>query len=113
MKIRQLRLFSFLGLLGLLGLVTDNPGFYGFFGFFAFMAFATVKTDELLEMNIAKAGLNAFLVSLVGLAVAVVSVSLAQTLEIAAAFIVGVFIAQILIFVVFINVYEKKGNLEP
>lgn len=112
MKIGKLKVLALLGLLGLLGLFTGNHGFYGFFGFFAFLAFAAVKSDELLEKNIAKAGLNAFVVTLFGLAVAIATVSLVQTLNVAAAFIACIFIIQIITFIVSLNVYDKKGNPE-
>lgn len=112
MKISKLRFLALLGLLGLLGLATGNHGYYGFFGFFGFLAFATIKSDELLEKNAAKAGLHSFLITLFGTAIAIAAVSLVQTFEVAAAFIAGLFVIQIIAFIVLLNVYEKKGDLE-
>ncbi|HHY11070.1 MAG TPA: DUF3796 domain-containing protein [Firmicutes bacterium] len=111
MKISKLRFLALLGLLGLLGLLTGNHGYYGLFGFFGFSVFATIKSDEMLEKNVAKAGLHTFLVTLVGSAIAIAAVTLVQTFEIATAFIAGLFVVQIVGFVVLLNVYEKKGDL--
>lgn len=110
MGIGKLRFLALLGLLGLLGLVTGNHGYYGFFGFFGFSALAAIRSDELLEKNVARAGLHAFLISLVGSAAAIAAVSLAQTFEVAAAFIAGLFVVQIVASVVLLNAYEKKGD---
>jgi len=66
MKKHPLRLMGMLGLVGVAGLLTGNYGLFGFFGFFGFFALAREKDDEMLRQNMAKAGFNAFLVSLVG-----------------------------------------------
>lgn len=111
MRISRLRFLALLGFLGLLGLVTGNNGFYGFFGFFGFWAFRS-RSDELLEKNSARAGFNAFVVSLVGLAIAIAVVSLTGSLMVAGGSIMAVFAAQIVTFVVSLNLYERRGDLE-
>lgn len=65
MKGSRLYLLGFLGFVGLLGLVVDNPGFYGFFGFFGFFAYKRIIPDERFMSNAAKAGRNAFFVSMI------------------------------------------------
>ena len=106
---RTLNYLGFLGFLGLLGL-TGNLAFYGFFNFFGFWALSKQKRDELLISNAAKAGLNAFKVSLVALSLAVAILSVSKTIE-AAMTIAGVFTAQLLTFIVSFNYYEKRGNV--
>lgn len=109
---RWLRYLGFLGFLGILGLVTGYPGFYGFFNFFGLWALANRKqrSDELLEANTAKAGLKAFLVSMVALSIAVVLVSLLKTLVAAAWSIAAVFTAELLTFVFALVYYERRGT---
>ena len=112
---RWLRYFGFLGFLGLLGLFTGNPSFYGFFNFFGLWGLSNhlskQKSDELLISNAAKAGLNAFKVSLVALSLAIAILSVFKTLTVAAISLAGVFTAQLLTFIISFNYYEKRGNL--
>jgi hypothetical protein len=109
MKVR-LRYLGFLGFLGLLGL-TGNLAFYGFFNFFGFWALSRQKRDEMLISNAARAGLNAFKVSLISLALAIAILSVFKTLEAAMISIALVFTAQLLTFIISFNYYEKRGNL--
>jgi hypothetical protein len=91
---RRLRYLGFLGFLGLLGL-TGNPAFYGLFNFFGFWALSSKqKSDELLESNTAKAGLNRFIASLIAVSMTIAVLSFVKTLEAAAISIAGVFTAQ-------------------
>jgi hypothetical protein len=101
---------GFLGFLGLLGL-TGNLAFYGFFNFFGFWALSKQKSDELLISNAARAGLNAFKLSLVALSIAIAILSVSRTLETAMLSIIGVFTVQILTFIISFNYYEKRGNV--
>lgn len=110
MKKSNLRYLGFLGVIGLLGLVTDNYGFFGFFGFFSFWCFAGMKNDELLRKNISRAGLNAFVVSFIGISLAIATLSIIQTLAAAALFIGGIFLAQIFTFIISLIVYERQGG---
>lgn len=107
---KTFRYMGFLGFLGLLGLFTGNFGFYGFFNFFGLWALSKQKSDELLQSNVAKAGLNAFIVSLVSVSLNIAALSLFPTLEIAAIAVAGVFMAQLLTFIISFNYYEKRGN---
>ncbi len=109
----KLRYFGFLGFLGLLGLFTGNPGFYGLFNFFGFWGLSNrrQKSDELLKSNTARAGLNAFVASLVAVSLTIAVLSVFKTLEAAAISIAGVFTAQLLTFIFSFNYYEKRGNL--
>ena len=107
---RRLRYVGFLGFLGLLGL-TGNLAFYGFFNFFAFWALSKQRRDELLISNAARAGLNAFKVSLVALSLAIAILSVFRTLEAAMISVALVFTAQLLTFIISFNYYEKRGNL--
>lgn len=109
---RWLKYLGFLGLLGLLGL-TGNPGFYGFFNFFGFWGLSNrkQKSDELLISNTARAGLNAFIASLVAVSLTIAVLSVFKTLEAAAISIAGVFTAQLLAFIISFNYYEKRGNV--
>ncbi len=112
MQKNPLRFLGLLGLLGLVGLITGNAGFYGFFGFFGFFGLARETDDEMLRHNLARAGLNAFIVSLVGVSLAIAIVSLTKSPEAAAVCIAVIFIAQISTFVISFNLYEKRGDLK-
>lgn len=111
MKKSNLRFLGFLGFIGFLGFPTGNYGFFGFFGAFAFFTFGAIRNDEMFKIHIAKAGLNAFVVSFVGLVLAISALSIIQTLEIAALFIGGIYLIQLLTFVFSYMVYEKRGDL--
>ena len=82
---RSLKYFGFLGFLGLLGLITGNPGYYGLFNFFGLWGLSNhlskQKVDELLISNTARAGRNAFVVSMVGLSLTIAVLSFIKTLE--------------------------------
>ncbi len=116
MKKHPLRLMGLLGLVGLAGLITGNYALFGFFGFFGFFALAREKDDEMLRQNMAKAGFNAFLVSLVGFPVAVILTQFIGTLESTFVFFImyfaALFAVQVLTFVFSFNYYEKRGDLE-
>jgi hypothetical protein len=107
---RRLGYLGFLGFLGLLGL-TGNFAFYGLFNFFGFWALSKQKKDEMLMLNAANAGLNAFKISLVALSLTVAIISVFKTLEAAMISIALVFTAQLLTFIISFNYYEKRGNL--
>ncbi|RQD83070.1 MAG: DUF3796 domain-containing protein [Methanocalculus sp. MSAO_Arc2] len=109
LKKNPIRLLGLLGFLGLLGLVTGNAGFYGYFGFFAFFA-AIGKSDEMLHINLARAGYNAFIVSILGVSAAMAILAITRSLEIAALFFAGIFIAQIGTFLISFYSYEWKGD---
>jgi hypothetical protein len=109
---RRLRYFGFLGFLGLLGLITGNPGYYGLFNFFGFWSLSSKqKNDELLKSNTARAGLNAFVASLVAVSLTIAVLSVFKTLEAAAFSLAGIFTAQLLTFIISLNYYEKRGNI--
>jgi hypothetical protein len=111
MKTRSLRFLGFLGFLGLLGLFTGNPGFYGLFNLFGFWAISrNKKSDELLKLNVARAGLNAFGVSLVALSLTIAILSFIKTIEAAAICVAAVFMAQLLTFIFSLNYFENRGN---
>ena len=111
MKKNNLRFLGFLGLIGFLGIATGNYGFFGFFGAFAFFSFGGIRNDEMFKKIIAKAGLNAFVVSFLGIAFAIAALSIFQTLEVAVLFIGCIFLAQLLTFIISYNMYEKRGDV--
>ena len=110
MKKNNLRYLGFLGFIGLLGIPTGNYGFFGFFGAFAFLAWGQIRNDEMFKINVAKAGLNAFVVSFIGLVFAIAALSILQTLATAALFIGGIFFIQLMTFIISYYVYEKRGD---
>ncbi len=107
----SVKYLGLLGFLGLLGLFTDNFGFFGFFNFFGLWALSRQKSDELLLSNSARAGLNAFVVSMVAISLTIASISIFRTLEAAAISIAIMFTAQLLTFIISFSYYEKRGNL--
>lgn len=109
---RLSKYLGFLGFLGLLGLFTGNPGFYGMFNFFGFWSLANrkQKSDELLVSNTARAGLHAFIVSIVGLLAIIIILSFFRTLETAVISVAVIFTAQLLTFIISLNHYETRGN---
>ncbi len=111
MKKNSLRFLGLLGLIGLLGIPTGNYGLFGFFALFAFFAWGEIRNDEMFKKNIAKAGLNAFVVSFISLILAIAALSIIQTLAIAALFIGGVFFVQLMTFIISFYVYEGRGDL--
>jgi hypothetical protein len=111
MKKNSLRFLGFLGFIGLLGIPTGNYGLFGFFGAFAFFAWGEIRNDEMFKISIAKAGLNAFVVSFIGLVFAIAALSLMPTLAIAALCIGGVFFVQLMTFIISFYVYERRGDL--
>ncbi len=116
MQNNPIRYLGLVGLLGLLGLITGNTGFYGFFGFFGFFGLARQTDDEMLRHNLARAGLNAFIVSLLGFPVAVIAISFIDSADTMiaffATFFAALFIIQILTFTLSFNIYEKRGNTQ-
>ncbi|MGM5483745.1 MAG: DUF3796 domain-containing protein [Nanobdellota archaeon] len=104
----KIKLLGFLGFLGLLGIWTKNYGFFGFFGFFSFFA-ATSKQDERLNINVYKAGFNGFVASLIGISLLVTAHSMETGLVFIAIITAVIFIIMILIFVISLILYEKKG----
>ncbi|MCF8012354.1 MAG: DUF3796 domain-containing protein [Clostridiales bacterium] len=104
-----LKYLSLFGLLGLLGLITSNPGFYGFFGFFGFFSFANIKNDEFFSRCVAKAGLNAFLVTLVGLALTITYCGITSSLGAALVGVAVIFAVGILVFTGSTMYYERRG----
>jgi len=115
MKKHPLRFLGLLGLIGLAGLFTGNYGLFGFFGFFGFFALNREKDDEMLRQNMARAGFNAFLVSLLGFPVAVIVTQFLDAMESAFVFLIMylaiLFAVQVLTFVFSFNYYEKRGDL--
>ena len=115
MKTTHLRLLGFLGLLGLSGFFTGNYFLFGFFGFLGFFAFPKERNDEMLGYNLGRAGLNAFVVSIVGFALTVMFVTFFRDIETAFRFFVVcvaiLFAVQILTFVFSFQYYETKGNI--
>ncbi len=104
-----LALLGLLGFLGIIGLFTGNAGFYGFFGFFSFFFALLGRSDELLQLNAAKAGLNAFVVSMIGVIAAIVLITLTNSLEIIAATLAFTLVTTVFTFVISFYVYEKRG----
>ncbi len=98
---------GFLGLLGLLGLLTGNYGLFGFFGFFGFFGTAFKNTDELLRKNINRAGLNGFVVAMLGLVLSMVIITSLGALEAAALLIAFTFVASMLTFTFSLHIYER------
>lgn len=111
MKKNNLRFLGFLGFIGFLGIPTGNYGLFGFFGAFAFFAWGEIRNDEMFIINVAKAGLNAFIVSFVCLVLAMAALSIMPTIAIAALFIGGTFFVQLVTFIISFYVYERKGDL--
>jgi hypothetical protein len=111
MKASWLRYLGFLGLLGLLGLATGNVGFSGFFGFFGFFAYNRSVADERFDSNVNRSARNAFVVSLVVFAVAVVCAALIASAErVYAVAFAASFALQILIFAVSLAHFETRGD---
>jgi len=111
MKKNSFRYLGLLGLVGLLGIPTGNYGLFGFFGFFAFFSWGEIRNDEMFKKNVAKAGLNAFIVSLVSITLAMAALSIFQTLATAALLMGGIFFVQLMTFIISFFVYEKRGDL--
>ena len=112
MKKSKLRYLGILGLVGLAGVATGQPGLFGFFGFFGFFAVTFQQEDELLRWNLARAGLNGFVVSLVGLAIAIALVAIQRSFQWLALMVGVVFALQVLVFTVSLVVYERGGSDE-
>ncbi|MFO7952717.1 MAG: DUF3796 domain-containing protein [Bacillota bacterium] len=115
MKRNPIWYLGFVGILGLLGLVTNNTGLFGLFGFFGFFGMAKQADDEMLRHNLAKAGFNAFIVSLVGFPIAIIILTFLGSAETIigffAIYFALLFITQVLTFVFSFNYYEKRGGL--
>jgi hypothetical protein len=102
---------GFLGFIGLFGVVMGQPGLYGFFGFFGFFAATFRQQDELLEQNLNRAGMNGFVVSMLGLTLAIMVVALSRSFQWLPLMVGLVFAVQILTFTLSLMVYEKKGGV--
>ncbi|MDY6826504.1 MAG: DUF3796 domain-containing protein [Bacillota bacterium] len=115
MQKNPLRYLGLIGILGLLGIITENTGLFGLFGFFGFFGLARQRNDEMLRHNLARAGLNAFMVSLIGFPAAATIISFIDSLETVVVVLVNtfavLFVIQILTFVISFNLYEKRGDL--
>ncbi len=108
---RKLGYLGFLGFLGLLGL-TGNYAFFGLFNLFGFWALSSrQKSDELLKSNTARAGLNAFIASLIAVSLTIAFLSFSKTLEAAAIALAVIFMVQLLTFIISLNYYENRGNI--
>ena len=107
MKVNKLALFALLGLIGLVGIPTQNYGLFGFFGFFGFLALAGIKDDEMLKENIGKSARNAFVVSTIGLVLAMVILTTTVNMDFAVIAIASIFVLQILTFTFSLAIYEK------
>ncbi len=110
MKTNWLRFLGLLGLLGVVGLFTGNAGFFGFFGFFAFLVMAGQRGDELLESNLGRAGLRAYILSTAGLALTIAAVAWTGRFDVAALGLGLTFFAQTVGFAAFLSFYERKGD---
>lgn len=108
MKKNKLALLGILGFIGFLGIPLQIYGLFGFFGFFGFFSLANIKNDEMLKENIGKASTNAFIVSLIGLSIAMVLVTTLENLDIGIISIAIIFVLQILTFSFSLNIYERK-----
>ena len=112
MKKSSLRYLGLLGLVGLAGVITGQPGLLGFFGFFGFFAVTFQQHDELLRRNLTRAGLNGFVVSLIGLAISIAVVAVLQSFQVLALMVGVVFALQVLVFTISLIVYERGGTNE-
>ena len=107
MKTSWIKYLGFLGFLGLFGIFTSNIGFLGFFGFFSFFAYKKILSDERLEININKAGRNAFVVSIPVFALSTILVVLLKDISIYIyAFVVSV-VLQLSTFSISLTMYER------
>ncbi|MDW7672553.1 MAG: DUF3796 domain-containing protein [Bacillota bacterium] len=111
MRKGKLRYLGLLGFVGLIGVFIGEPGLYGFFGFFGFFAVTFQQQDELLEQNLNKAGMNGFVVSMLGLALAIMIVALSHSFQWLPLMVGIVFALQILTFTISLLIYEKKGGV--
>lgn len=100
-----------MGFLGLLGLITGNYGFYGFFGFFGFLgAFGGRGSDERVEQNINRACRNAFIITMVTLALSLAYIaSLRATDAFLSAFVL-LFVEGPVSFVASYIYYDRRGD---
>ena len=108
---RWSKYLGFLGFLGLLGLFTGHLALYGLFNLFGFWSLTSKqKNDELLALNTARAGRNAFVVSMITIFLTVAAISVFKSLP-AVEIAIGIsFTAQLLTFIISLNIYERQGN---
>ena len=111
MRKGKLRYLGLLGFVGLIGVFMGAPGLYGFFGFFGFFAVTFQQQDELLEQNLNKAGMNGFVVSMLGLALTILVVTVTRSFQWLALMVGIVFALQILTFTISLLLYEKEGGV--
>jgi hypothetical protein len=108
---RWLRYLGFLGFLGLIGLFTGHPGYCSLFNLFGLWSLSSKqKNDELLALNTAKAGRNAFIITMITMSLTIAFISIVKTLFAAEIAIAVAFTAQLLTFIISLNIYEKRGN---
>jgi len=100
---------GFLGFLGILGFLTENPGFYGFFGFFGF--FIPIIQDERYEQNKNKAGYLAFIFSLIGILILLLSIQFWGTGSFLAPLVGIIFCGQQLTYIFSFLFLERYGKI--
>lgn len=110
MKLKWFKVLGLFGFIGLAGLFTGNPGFYGFFGFFAFLGLAGQRGDELLEMNLGRAGIRGFVLSTAGLALTIAIVAWTRSFAVAVLGLGITFFVQTVGFALFLTLYERGGS---
>lgn len=108
---RKLMYSGFLGFLGLLGLFMGNPAFYGLFNFFGFWGLLRQKQDEMLILNSARSGLNAFYASIAAITLTIILIGIFKNMAVATICIGLTFTVEVLTYVISLNYYEKRGNL--
>ncbi len=69
------------------------------------------SNKTILEQNLNKAGMNGFVVSMLGLALAVMIVALGRSFQWLPLMVAIVFALQILTFTISLLIYEKKGGV--
>ena len=111
MRKGKLRYLGLLGFVGLLGVLLRQPGLYGFFGFFGFFAVTFQKQDEMLEQNLNRAGMNGFVVSMIGLAASIMVVALQESFQWLPLMVGVVFALQILAFTISLMIYERNAGV--
>jgi hypothetical protein len=86
--------------------------FLWIFQFLPVLGFIRQKKNQMPISNSARAGLNAFKVSPIALALAIAILSAFETPEAAMITFALVFTVQLLTFIISLNCYEKRGQRE-
>jgi hypothetical protein len=110
MRRNMIGYLGFLGFLGLLGLVADNPGFFGFFGFFGFWSSMWGKgSDERVDQNVNRACRNAFVFTIVALAIVFSYIAILRAAEAfqLAISVAALFAGGLIIFVASFIYYDR------